>query len=280
MPTIKKLKENLEVISMIENITRTYQEIANLRMNQIKEKVLINREFFKELLNTYQTIKAIYFFSLKKEENKKVIFRRTKKEKLIIFLSANQPLYGNLIWEVWKLFQKYLKNYKADFAIVGKIGKYFAEMSGLNERFYYFDLDDIQPEREKVAEILDFIKNYQNIIVFHGKYEKGLIQKPIKTEISGELSEKEKIKEIKNYIFEPSIEAILEFFESEIIAVLFNLTLLEHQLARWASRVLAMDQATEKAKNLKRKLKITENKLKREIKNKEQIEIFSNLLYE
>ena len=51
MATLKEIKENLEMIATIKNIASTYQEIANLRMQQIREKVLKNREFFTGGIN-------------------------------------------------------------------------------------------------------------------------------------------------------------------------------------------------------------------------------------
>jgi len=96
------------------------------------------------------------------------------------------------------------------------------------------------------------------------------------SEIS-ELPFEEKKGEIKKYLFEPSPEAVLEFFESEIIISLFNQCLLEHQLARYASRTIAMYRARENAKDLRKKLETIKNKLVREKSNKEQIELFAKI---
>jgi F-type H+-transporting ATPase subunit gamma len=279
MPTLKEIKENLEMISIIKNIASTYQEIANLRMKQIREKVLKNRELFRELFNTYQRIKSDYLSSLKKGRirKEKISFRRPKKEKVIVFSSANQFFYGALILDTWKEVQKYLEKNKADLAVVGRIGKYLAEGSGFGHKMFYFELNDVKPEEARIGKILEFIKNYKKIIVFHGRYEKVLSQKPVMNEISGKLPFEEKFEKVHPYLFEPSPEAVLEFFETEIIAALFNQTILEHQLARYASRVMAMYQATENAKNSRQKLSIVENKLKRQKLNKKQIELFGSV---
>lgn len=279
MPTLKEIRKNLEMISTIKNIASTYQEIANLRMKQIREKVLKNRESFRELLNTYQRIKSAYLFSLKKGwiRKEKISFRRAEKERVVVFLSANQFFYGALILDIWKEIQKYLEKNKADLAVVGKTGKYLAEGSGFEHKMFYFELNDVNPEEERIGEILEFIKNYKKIIVSHGRYEKVLSQKPIMSEISGKLPFEEKFEKVRPYLFEPSPEAVLEFFETEIIVVLFNQTILEHQLARYASRVMAMYQATENTKNLEQRLSIVENKLKRQKLNKKQIELFSSI---
>lgn len=279
MPTLKEIKENLETISTIKNIVRAYQEIANLRMKLIREKVLKNREFFKKLSDTYQRIKSAYLFSLKKGwvRKRKTSFLQPKKKSVVIFLSANKFFYGTLILDIWQKIQEYLKEKGADLAVVGRIGKYLAERGGFGHKMFYFELDDEKPETERIEAIIEFVKNYKEIIVFQGRYETVLSQSVVMSKISGGLPLKEKVEKVKTYLFEPSAEAVLEFFEREIIATLFNQTILEHQLARYASRVIAMYQATENAKNLEKKLKLIENKLARQRLNKRQTEFFGSV---
>jgi F-type H+-transporting ATPase subunit gamma len=277
MATLKEIKRNLETIRIMKELASAYQEIANLRMKQIRETVLRNREFFKELTKTYSRIRAASLLELKRKKIKRKVVKKRKGE-IVVFLAANESLYGNLILNIWKEVEKYLEKSNAHLVVIGRIGKYLAERSGFGMRMFYFELDDVNPQIKRIGEIGDFLKDYQKVIVFYGKYEGGLIQKPAMEEISGKVLPEEKIKKAKRYLFEPSPQAILEFFETEILTVLFNLTLLEHQLARYAARVMAMSDATERAKKLVKKYQSQETKLKRQIWTKKQIEIFGNLI--
>jgi F-type H+-transporting ATPase subunit gamma len=288
MPTLKKIEEDLESVSTIKNIVQSYQEIANLRMNLIREKVLKNRKFFVELSSVYQRTKAAYLLSIKKGwiKEKKIPVHQPKKEKVIILLSANKFFYGPLILNIWQETQVRLraelkakqKKNNIDLAVIGKVGKYLAEQDNLGFKMFYFELDDENPEPKQIKKIIEFVKSYKKIFVSHGKYDTVLRQSVVISDISGGLpSPKKGPRVIKNYLFEPSPEAILEFFEREIIATLFNQTLLEHQLARYASRMIAMHQATENAKESQKKLKLLEAKLQKQIINKKQIEIFGNI---
>jgi hypothetical protein len=54
--------------------------------------------------------------------------------------------------------------------------------------------------------------------------------------------------------------------------------MLEHQLARYASRVISMYQSTENAKKTERALNTIKNKIQRQVLNKKQAELFGNLL--
>ncbi len=281
MPTLKEIEQNLETVSTIKNIVEAYQEIANLKMNSVREKVLKNRKFFLEVSKVYQRTKNAYLFSKQKGwiKEKETTFLRPKKERVAVFLSANKFFYGPLILNIWKTIQEYSEKNKLELAVVGKMGKYLVEQSEIKTKSYYFQLEDEAPEAEEINKIIEFIKNYREILVFHGKYQTVLRQEAEISQISSGLPAPEKeSKEIINYLFEPSAQAILKFFEKEIIATLFNQTILEHELARYASRMIAMYQATENAKNSKKELRLIKNKLEKQITNKKQIELFGGLI--
>jgi F-type H+-transporting ATPase subunit gamma len=263
MPILKKIEQNIRTISYIESIARVYQEVAQMRMNQIREMVLRNREFIEELLKVYRVVRGFQF------EKKRV----EKKKRVLVFLSSTERFYGSLILDIWREVERYLKEKGGDLAIVGRMGKYLAEKSGLKLNFFYFDLDDEKPELEKVKEIVDFIKGYEEILVFYGKFKTVLDQRVEITNIGGREVEKEKIE--KSYLFEPSPEEVSRFFEEELLFSFFNQVLWDHQLSRYATRMVSMYRAQENAKKLKEKMRMEMEKLKREIYNKKQIEQFA-----
>jgi len=277
MPIFKKIKENLKALSNIETITRAYQEIANLRMNEIRQTVLSNREFIEELSRVYTLAKKAYPALLKMgggAMKKGESFIKRGRGKVAVFLSGNKPFYGTLILDIWQEIQGDLKEKGGDLVVVGRTGKYFAETSGWGMKMFYFELDDEKPERERVKEIIEFLENYEEIIIFHGRFHTVLSQKVVQTNISGITLEKE-LGEVKSYLFEPPLEAILEFFETELMSAFFNQTLLEHRLSRYATRMVAMYQATENAEKIREKLETEQKKLERQLLNKKQIEVFS-----
>ncbi|KPJ73621.1 hypothetical protein AMJ48_00070 [Parcubacteria bacterium DG_74_1] len=279
MPILKEIKENLKTIINIEAVTKTYQEIANLRMNKIRQEVLGNRELIDELSRIYTLAKKVY---AAQSQNKKTTKAREasikhKRQRVIVFLSCNERFHGTLILDIWKEIFNFLTENKADLAVVGRIGKYLAERGRLGHKMFYFELDDDEPEKERIKGIIEFIKNYREIIIFHGRFQTILFQKVVQSDISGGTIQEKELGEIKNYLFEPSPEAVLDFFETELISAFFNQTILEHRLSRYATRMIAMYQATRSAKEKRRELEIEQKKLIRQLLNKKQVEMFSGL---
>lgn len=279
MATLKETQQDLDLVSSIKNITSIYQDLATMRMRQIQEEVLKTRTFLEGVAEIYNHAKSAYLASLGRlgrkappEKLKEISFIRRNGKTIVVFLSANERFYGTLILDTWQEVLDYLSQTEAELAVVGEVGKHLAQAQELTRRVNYFDLDDQNPGRDQIKVILDFINNYEKIIVFHGRFESVFHQKPVQTDVSGGVALEETSEKAKSYLFEPSPKEILKFFETEIIEALFNHTILEHQLARSASRMVAMDRATQNAEKRIKKLDRKLNRLSRRIQNKKLLE--------
>ncbi len=269
MSSFKEIKENLEAVSAIKTIATTYQEISQKEMTKIREKALKNKNFISRLAKIYTL--TIREFLERDEVNN---LPEKKKEKVAVFLSANARFYGSLLWQVWDKTVKYMKKNKSDLVVIAENGKYFAQNSEFKD-FTYFDLEDEDPKEDDIKKIIDFIKEYKEITVFHGEFKNILTQEAAGTVIPGKLPkvEKKEKKDDIDYLFEPSAEKVLEFFETEILTSFFNQCFLEHRLSRHATRVVAMHQAGENAKERKEKLRMTIKRLRRKELDSKQFEI-------
>ena len=160
--------------------------------------------------------------------------------------------------------------------VIGRMGKYLAENSGYGHKIFYFQLDEEKPAQEDMKEIIEFIEKYERVIVFHGRFETVIRQAPTQTDISGGAYLEEEVAEVKHYLFEPDPEKVLEFFENEIVVALLNQVILEHRLAKYAARLVAMYQTTEKAHQMEEKLRKEKIKIQRQQSDKKQTDFFGS----
>jgi F0F1-type ATP synthase gamma subunit len=85
---------------------------------------------------------------------------------------------------------------------------------------------------------------YEEIHLYYGKFVNVIRQEPEMYGISAELKFAEDNKEtLQYYIFEPSIEKVLQYFEGQIFGTLLEQTINESQLAKYAARLTTMDRA-------------------------------------
>jgi F-type H+-transporting ATPase subunit gamma len=281
MSSQKELKENLEAGTAIGSITSVYQEIASLRMNQLREKVAKVREFLDGVATIYYHVKAAYVAGVQRQlmAGKKTLasasFIRRNGKQVLVFLSANEHLYGTLILDIWRAVLHDLREGKAEAVVVGSFGRYLLGNENIRSKVAFFDLNDDKPESGQIKKITDFISQYERIIVYHGRMISVLNQEPSISEVSGGVTLRQQVTQARSYLFEPTPAKILEFFETEIIAALFNQTVLEHQLARFAARMVAMDQATENSRQVCSKIEKELRALRRRLLNRKQMEVFA-----
>jgi len=132
-------------------------------------------------------------------------------------ISANTGLYGNIIRETLNLFVKHVKETKSDIVIIGRLGRQLYDNMPDSLPYEYFDLSDGVLVPEDLTDLVKHIVSYESVTVFHGKFESVLAQHPIQTYITGDTPHsKVQPKQSDYYIFEPSLNDLIRFFESEI----------------------------------------------------------------
>src|SRR3989344_1075946 len=108
----KEFTENLNAATSIKSITSIYQEIAYLRMNQLKDKVARTSAFLDGGPEIYNHAKSAYIDIIKAQTVKKdkayneLRFIKRNGKTVLVFLSANEHLYGELILNVWDKFRE------------------------------------------------------------------------------------------------------------------------------------------------------------------------------
>ncbi|MCL4364608.1 F0F1 ATP synthase subunit gamma [Patescibacteria group bacterium] len=247
------LKSDGNFLKDIRNLCISYEQISVMRMRKIKDAVLYTRNFYSQLAQVYVQVKNTYTNQVmtlikknKIKDPKKMLLLGKNDKSVSILITANNKLYGDIIDRLYQSFREEIGKKDSDLVIVGSLGKELYESSGMNRPYKYFEitrednltLADLKP-------IVSHIAQYSRINVYFGRYETFFNQIPLMENISGDIrvGEDDEIIKKKFYYFEPDLEKILLFFETQIFANLFKQTAYESQLARFASRVQAMEEA-------------------------------------
>ena len=288
----KLVQEDIEALNSLKDLAESYEEIAVIRMQKLKDSVLITREFLMALSDVYVDLKSSY-----KREVQDLMKRIKKGEKtlpsglqkngktLLVYLSSNGKLYGSVTQKTYRLFMDDLKKPEfanSDIAIIGAAGKEMFDGSSQKRKYTYFELPDTSVELEHIKEIMKTFLVYEKVYIYYGKFGNVVNQDPINTSITGEEIFESDVHEVTNredrFIFEPTLEKIYHFFETQIMVNLFSQTLLENQLARHASRVNSMEAALINIEEESIKLNKLAVRLKHLSQNKKQIETVSGVL--
>lgn len=288
----KIIFEELEALNSLKDLAESYEEIAVVRMQRIRDSVLKTRDFLADISDVFVDLKTSYNREVKdlmekiKAGDKGILPSLQKKNKtLLVYLSSNGGLYGAVTQKTYKLFMQELNKTdkeKTDIVIIGNAGRIMFEGAGVNRPFEYFEIPDTTVEVSHIKKLMQKFLQYENVNIFYGKFGNVIKQSPIETSITGQdIFETETLEQIPRedrFIFEPTLQKIFHFFETQIMANLFSQTLLENQLARHASRVNAMEEALGHIEEETKKLNQQSARAKHLMENKKQLETISGVV--
>lgn len=296
MQNRKTVLEEIEMVSTLKMISQAYEEISVMRMQKIRDSILKTRSFIEQLAGVFYDVRQSHNRFIKfAEENRldnispySLLPRNGKK--IAVLFSANEKMNGEILSKVFHVFHDWVKeNSDADIAIIGRIGKEMYSQRGLTKEYQFFHVGDDVVKVEESAAIMKHLVNYQEINVFYGKFQNIVNQDAIVANISGDKpfdgatfgskptdgsveiqnEGKGQIKE-RRFLYEPSIEEITEFFETQIFSGLFKHAIDESHLSRYASRIKAMEEALVNINAKSKKLQSEERKIKKSVQNRKQ----------
>ena len=281
MRTQRYLKEELLNLNGFQNMVGTYEEIAAIRMRKVKKSVLSRREFLNGLNEAFSYI--IYSYSLYKKHmalKRKAVpdIINTNGRNVLVLLSSNTGLYGDVIQKVFAMFAEEARKSDAntDLVITGKLGRRFYESSGINKEYKYYEITDTGVADTDIKKLLEHLSSYTSVTVCHGVFKSIMSQEPQKTHLTGEVMEIEKNMagyEV-GFIFEPSVEKIAEYFEKQILELIFEQALFESSLSKFAARMVNLDVS---ASNINDKINLTNFELKKSIHSDRSRKILENI---
>lgn len=282
----KKILEEIELVDNLKMLAQAYQEISVIKMQYIRNSVLKNRDFLSELSEVFYHVKQSYkkqieaMMQKKKITDPKAFSTLTKNNKTVsVFISGNAKMYGDIIKKIFNVFVQQVKLSGTEVVIVGKVGKELFDERKIPTPYTYFEIPDADFRFDDLKPLIEYILPYQKVYVFYGKFINIISQDAQASSISGEqpfLPTAITNVELK-YLFEPSLEKILNFFETQIFSFLLKQTMHESQLARYASRIKAMEEALINIDTKKNGLVSQAKRAKNSIQNKKQINIIAGI---
>lgn len=253
MKVNKQLKQELSSLTDFSTMIEAYEEISAIRMRKVKKSVLARREFMQGLNDAFAYI--AYAYKVYKQSVKKGAkeILNTNGRTATILLSSNTGLYGDIIKDTFDMFYDDVSKNDVDVVIVGKLGKRFYDNQYNVKQYKYFEISDTGLDDPNVKEILEFLTTYTHVIVYHGVFKSILKQEPRKTYATGEVVKiTENLKDYNvSFIFEPNVQQVAEYFEKQILSLIFEQTIFESSLSKFASRMVSLDAA---ADNIHKKL--------------------------
>jgi len=266
MQSINNITQQIVDLGELQGLVEVYEEIAATKMQKIKAEIIAARLFYEELCQ----------LSLEVAADISGFFPQQIKKTAVVFVGANNGLYGDIIQKTFQIFYQYIKSNTADVFVIGKLSEELMKIYTNNIPYKKLDFpDDIFDESQFVT-IAKTLTQYNTIIIFHGQFQSIAVQIPRIAELSGKMiptnftTIKNELKiQIAN-LYEPSLLDVSTLFSDEILSTSMGQILSESQLAKLGSRLISLDQTIDRINEQESILNREKYRMRKKIIGKKQ----------
>jgi ATP synthase F1 gamma subunit len=247
MSAINELKETLEHTQTASFVTTMLRDISATKLQSIRAQFDANHAYFLELHELMALVQAYG------EKYAKLHKSTEAGKRVYVAVTSNKRFYGMLNMQVMNTLRKAVEqDPAADFLVIGQTGKQIYELSPFSKKAQFFAFLSDDPDDAQMLTCVEMLTAYSEILVVHPTFVNSFTQQAKTTDVTHvpEPSEMQKETAGIDYLFEPDIPKMLEFFTTQIRLVLFSRVILETKLALTGARLMKMQRAREKAEEL------------------------------
>ncbi len=266
MATLITLRRRIRAAQNVSKTTKAMQMIAASKLKKAQDAALSSRPYVKELTKIAQIV------TLKTEDSKKHPYMQlsTHTDKtLLIAISPDKGLCGGLITNLLREFFSYSQEFRlSPLIVVGK--KLETQVYKLeNELLATFRFGTTLPTFDMIFPIIKIIDEYylsgqvRSVHVLYTDFNNFFVQTARIAQllpISLPESSDQILSQSNSILFEPSISEILPTLLKHYLEMSLFQFFLESYLSEQAARMLAMQNATNNAKDIIEALRLEYNK--------------------
>lgn len=251
MSTLETQKRELSEVSSVRYITNTLLEISAERIKRLRDRFEQNQLFYTEIRDLYALVKG----SAERRQELTVVQTTKRARQISVAVTSNSRFYGSINAAVIDAFKKHMgESPDRSFMVIGNIGERL--LSGLPERkrsvFLSFAGD--QPTGGEIRHLLTELESYSEVLIFYPQFINVFLQGVGVLNLSEHVESQSNEHKSIEYLFEPELPLILQFFETRVRHLLLSRAMLESELARTAARLTTMNRADERALNVLKRL--------------------------
>ena len=283
MPSTREIRRRIRSVRNLAQITRAMEMVSASKMRRAQRNVLATRPYADRLRDVMSSLMAGTSGSHK---GTLLEVRAEVKNVALILITPDRGLAGSLVANILRRTARFVIDEKAKgrnvkVLAIGKKGRDFLNRSGQDLLAEVTKLGDYP----KLADILGVSTNvikgfldgdFDEAYIVYSQFVNTLIQRPaIRRILPVETDESAPASASSNYNYEPDEDVVLKDLLPRFAEVQIYQALLEAIASEHSARMVAMRNATDNAKDLRRELSLTYNKTRQANITKEVSEIAS-----
>lgn len=245
MSAINQLREGLAHTETAQFVTTMLRDISATKLQSIRAAFEANEKYFTELhglMGLLQTYAA----------EKNIVVPKAQKQKVLVALTSNRRFYGSLNTDVIvRLHAEVARTSNCECYVIGQTGRQIIERMPIAVPVTYAAFDKDEPTAEEIHDIVTALQPYAEIVVVHPTYINAFQQEATVTDVTHvPTTTPQTNAPVLEYLFEPDVPGMLNFFNVQIRFVLFDRIVLATRLALTGARLMKMQRARERAEEM------------------------------
>ncbi|MCE5300333.1 MAG: ATP synthase F1 subunit gamma [Spirochaetia bacterium] len=278
MATLRTVRKRIKSARNIQQITKAMKMVSAAKLRKAQERIMNARpyaekieEVIDELIDSVGPDKRAYPM-LRQNEG-------VKKEALVV-IAGDKGLCGSYNVNIIDRAMKELKeNHDKNLFVIGKKGLEAMKKVGIEiEKFKYNDKNIDWNDIDELGS--DIIKKYSGgkyskVTMIFSEFQSSLQQKVVTKQLLPVVFEKDEVKKVRDFIYEPTETDVLNGLLIRYAKVQLFRAVLESQTAEQGVRMVSMEMATNNASDMIRNLTLLANKTRQSQITTEILEIVS-----
>ncbi|MBX2866815.1 ATP synthase F1 subunit gamma [Candidatus Kaiserbacteria bacterium] len=275
---LKQIKNKIDSTKKTAKVTKAMEAVSAVKMRKSQEKALGGRSYagaalsiLKQLSKTNDPALDLYTKT------------RTEGKSLLIIVTSDKGLAGSVNSAVLKQAEQFLEGKSCDTICIGRKAAEFAKREGKEVIREYLNVQD-DVVMDDIGEISGmamgrfWLGEYKEVFIVYQNFVSTFEQKPTLRQMlplkeedltsmvegiapkTGKYAEEDVKAHTALYTFEPNAEMVLSALMAYLMQIMVFHALIESKACEHSARMVAMKNATDKAKELTKALTIQFNK--------------------
>ncbi len=254
MESIKKARNHQLFVRDLRHVVTIYQQLAVMDMQTIRDAVLQTRASMDGLLDIFMDV-----HQAQRKEVEKLLEKKSRFVQQTLMTSSKNGKHATLLitpaskfsgpigHEVFDAFAQWIETNNSEIFLFGQLGQEHFRERFPQRSFQARAFPNSKEMSSQLSTILNEFLSYERIDVFHGRFHSLVKQTAQVTNVTGDAPLQSVVTTDDSqpvaFLFEPSLQDILTFFEAQLFAQLLQQTFREAKLSHLGSRISALEGA-------------------------------------
>ncbi|HBF88860.1 MAG TPA: ATP synthase F1 subunit gamma [Bacteroidales bacterium] len=278
MANLKEIRTRISSVNSTKQITSAMKMVSAAKLRKAQDAIIQLRPYANKLHEILSDISQ----NIDSTEDNIYAQQRELKKVLIIPITSNRGLCGafntNVIKKSLNIAQEKFSSVDVSYLAIGKKSRDFFKnprFKMINNYTEIFDELNFTTASEIADSVMQYFeeKKFDKIILVYNQFKNAGVQILTEEQFLPIVSETEKSKFQKDYIFEPNSEYIVQQLIPKSLKIQFFKALLDSNASEHGARMTAMHKATDNATELLKALRLNYNKARQAAITNEILEI-------